>query len=529
MTPRRRFPWTLALLVATLALALVPSTSVASRNQFSILQDDAVLLGLTERDPDLAMAEAKALGVDIVRTFVVWDTVVPKPNSREMPERFDPGDPESRGYDWRYYDAFVDRARRHGLKVSLTLAPPIPYWASEEPDRCPHFVGGYRKLGTSCHWKPQPRLFGQFANAVVQRYGSQSAGPYGGQVDFYSMYNEPNLEHYLYPQARTSGAGTVDVAGARYRQLWYQGWKAVARYDAPLSGKVLFGEVAAISSPVDTLYAALCLDEEGRPFRGRMRALQGCQRPRKLPIGGFAVHPYNADASGTVFTRPYSEDSLPMAALKRLHKVGDRAARYGRIPRSGRGIYLTEFGFQSNPPDKKRGLTPDRQATAINEAERLFYADRRVKSFAQFELFDVPEPRGGVDVYNTGLHYVDGEIKPSWRAFRMPLVVTRLSAGSVEIWGQARAAVGRTQVTIAVSRGRGGFAPVRRPRTSTSGYFRVRMRTRDTEKQRYQLRWRSPEGELHVSRVAAPGKPIRYAPERRPKSPDGQGVPPIVR
>lgn len=511
MTRRRILPRTLPPLVATLVLALVPSTAGASADQFSILQDDAVLLSFTERDPDLAMAEAKGLGVDVVRTFVTWNAVVPKPHSREMPERFDPGDPDSPGYDWRYYDAFVDRARRHGLKVFLTLAPPIPYWASEEPERCPHFVGGYRNLGTSCHWKPQPRLFGQFASAVVQRYGSQSTGPYGGQVEFYSMYNEPNLEHYLYPQARISGSETVDVAAARYRRLWYEGWKAVARFDAPLSDKVLFGETSAISSPIDTLYAALCLDQDGRPFRGRLRTLQGCERPRKLPIGGFAVHPYNADASGTVFTRPHSEDSLPMAALHRLHRVGDRAARYGRIPRNGRGIYLTEFGFQTDPPDEERGLSPDRQAAAINEAERLFYADRRVKSFAQFELFDVPEGRGSVDVYNTGLHFADGELKPSWRAFRMPLVVTRLSAGSVEVWGQVRPAVDRTEVTVAVARGRGGFAPLRRPRTNASGYFRVRVRTRNAARLRYQLRWRSPEGELHASRVAAAGKRIRYA------------------
>ncbi len=511
MSRRRIFPGSLPLLAAALALAFVPSTAGASPNQFSILQDDAVLLSLTERDPDLAMAEAKGLGVDVVRTFVTWNAVVPRPQSREMPERFDAADPNSKGYDWRYYDAFVDRARRHGLKVFLTLAPPIPYWASEEPERCPHFVGGYRNLGTNCHWKPQPRLFGQFASAVVQRYGSQSTGPYGGQVEFYSMYNEPNLEHYLYPQARTSGAASIDVAAARYRRLWYEGWKAVAQFDAPLRGKVLFGETSAISSPIDTLYAALCLDQDGRPFRGRLRALQGCNRPRKLPIGGFAVHPYNADASGTVFTRPHSDDSLPMAALHRLHRVGDRAARYGRIPRSGRGIYLTEFGFQTNPPDKERGLTPARQAAAVNEAERLFYADRRVKSFAQFELFDVPEPRGKVDVYNTGLHFEDGELKPSWRAFRMPLVVTRLSAGSVEVWGQVRHAVDRTKVAIAVSRGRGGFAPVRRPLTNASGYFRVRVRTRNAAKLRYQLRWRSPEGELNASRVATAGKRIRYA------------------
>ena len=498
--------------LALVALAL-PGGAGASSKQISILQDDGVLLGNTPHDVDQAMAEAKQLGFDSVRTFVSWSGVSPRNQSRTMPAGFDPGDPNSPGYDWARHDRFIAAARANGLEVLLTLSPPVPYWASEQPRRCPHFVGGYRDLGKSCYWKPDPRLFGRFAKAVALRYGSQAPPPHGGAVNRYSLWNEPNLEHYLYPQLQRTPFGTVDVAAKRYRSLWLQAWKAIAKYDRPNRRRVLFGETAAISSPVDTLYAALCLDPEGRPFKGRLRRLQGCVSPRKLPIGGIAVHPYNKDATGTVFQRSTTTDSLAMAHLNRLHRVLDRTARSGRIPRR-RGIFITEFGFQTDPPDSEFGVSLAAQARSLNQSERLFYADPRVKAVSQFELYDAPEaPKQ--DVYNTGLRLVGGPKKPSWTAFRMPLVATRLGGDRVELWGAARPASGAARVTITASPRSGGRSrTVASVVTNRNGYYRIRVRRANAAKQRYRARWTDLSGNVLASRIATPGPRIAYRPLR---------------
>lgn len=508
-------PLAALLLTLTAALAL-PAAASASSRQISILQDDAVLLGLTPHDPDQAMAEAKYLGVDVVRVFLPWQRVSPNPRTRTRPAGFDVGDPDSPGYDWHLYDGLVDRARSHGLKVIVTLGPPIPYWASEEPRRCPHFVGGYHNLGKSCMWKPDARLFGQFVKAVARRYGTDAPGLHGGRVRYYSMWNEPNLEHYLYPQFKRTRYGTVDLGARYYRNLWYQGWKAIAAYDPAMRNRVLFGETSAISSPLDTIYGALCLDENGRPYRGKLRQLQGCSHPRKLQVGGFAVHPYNKDATGSVFSRSHTRDSLPMAYVGRLHRVIARAAGYGRVP-PGRGIYLTEFGFQSNPPDRKFGLGLSRHAEAINQAERLFFADPLVRAISQFEIYDVPElPHQ--DVYNTGLRTRSGNLKPAYGAFRLPLVVTKLSANLVEVWGQVRPAEGSVRPTIVASQSAGeSYAPIARPATNEAGYFRIRIRRPRAAKLRYRVAWTSPVGGLVRSRVARAGKPIHYLPDPKPR------------
>jgi hypothetical protein len=499
---RPRLAATAALALAALVL-LLPSAAPASPGQMSIIQDDATFVYGSGRDTEAAVAEAKLLGADAIRVFVSWHSVAPDQNSRRRPAGFDARDPDSPGYQWGMYDALVDRARRHGLKLLIVLSPSIPYWASEQPSRCPHRIGGYAHLTKSCMWKPSPALFAQFAEAAVKRYGTTARGPYGGQVALWSLWNEPNLEHYIWPQLKRTRYGIVDLAGARYRRLWLAGWKAIARHDPPSRNKVLFGETAAISSPIDTLYAALCLDEQGRPFKGRLRRLQGCGRIQRLPIAGLALHPYNNYALGSVFTRSHTKDSLPMGYMSRAHVLLDRAVRYRRIP-PRRAIYVTEFGFQSSPPNPfGDALSLHRHAAALNEADRLFFGDRRVRAVAQYELFDVGNP----GEFNTGLRFADGGRKPAFDAYRMPLVVSRLSANRVEVWGQVRPAAGRTRAVVEIA-GRG--AVVRRPATNASGFYRFVLRRGGAARLRYRASWTAPDGETLRSRVASAGRPIKY-------------------
>jgi hypothetical protein len=492
-----------AAVLALAALALLPAAASAGPAQLSIIQDDATFV-YGKHDPEAAIADAKALGADAIRVFVSWHSVSPGQDERQRPAGFDPGDPDSAGYNWHLYDALVERAKRHGLKVLMVLSPSIPYWASEQPSRCPHRIGGYQHFGFSCMWKPSPALFAQFAKAAALRYGSRARGPYGGAVAFWSLWNEPNLEHYIYPQLKRTRHGIVDLAAAQYRKLWRAGWKSIAKYDPSHRNKVLFGETAAISSPMDTLYAALCLDEEGKPFKGRLRVLQGCKgRIARLPIGGLALHPYNNYAIGSVFTRSFTKDSLPMGYVSRAHTLLDRAARYRRIP-PRRGIYMTEFGFQSSPPNPfGDALSLGRQAAAINEADRLFWGDRRVRSVAQYELFDVGNP----GEFNTGLRFADGDRKPAYDAYRMPLVVSRRSRNRVEVWGQVRPASGRARVTVAIA---GSERVVRRATTNASGFYRFFVSRRGAARQRYRASWVDPGGETLRSRVAAAGRPIKY-------------------
>jgi Cellulase (glycosyl hydrolase family 5) len=489
-------------IVALAVLALLPATAGANSRQFSIFEDDAVFLGLTDRNTDTALGDAKGLGADAVRVVISWRRASPASTERTVPPGFDPSNPASPGYNWAPYDVIVSRARRHGLKVILDLSPSIPYWGSSEPARCPHFIAGKAKLGLGCYWKPSPRLFAKFASAVAKRYK--------GRVAFYSIWNEPNLENYLFPQTQKTKAGRIDLAAKTFRALWVAGYRAIRNADRPMRNRVLFGETAAISSPRDTLYSALCLNRRGRPYKGPIKKAQGCSKPSKLPIAGLSLHPYNQSALGNAFSRSGTKSSLTMAYLSRATKLLKTAEKYKRIPK-GRGIYVTETGFQTKPPEP-RGLSFGRQARAINEADRLFFDDPRIKSTAQFELYDVPN-LATEDVFNTGLRTNDGTAKPSEAAYRMPLVVTRRSANKVEVWGQARPANGRARVAVGTSRSAAGpFKRLRTVRTNAAGYYRFDVRRRGAAKLHYQASWKR-----FASRVATAGKRVRYR-EKLPRA-----------
>ena len=96
----------------------------------------------------------------------------------------------------------------------LTLAPPIPeLGVGAAVGAARTSSGGYRRLGRSCIWRPTRACSASSRKAAARRYR--------GRVELYSIWNEPNLEHYLYPQLqRTRHGQFVDLAAVRYRELW---------------------------------------------------------------------------------------------------------------------------------------------------------------------------------------------------------------------------------------------------------------------------------------------------------------------
>ncbi len=476
---------------AIAALTLSPASAHGSPRQLSLMQDDPAFRG-DLGDPQRWFAEARGLGVDVIRMNLYWRDVAPGERSTRKPAGHAVEEPSSPGYRWEVYDRALANAERHGLRMLFTLTGPIPYWASEQPRHCAR-----ARRQHHCTWRPDPVAFGRFVEAAARRYR--------GRVWMWSLWNEPNLSSWLSPQLRRTRQGKVRWAGRMYRRLWWEGWQAIATADPSRRRRVLFGETAPTHDPVPLLRSALCLDERGRPYRGRQRIGQGCSRkPRRLPIAGVAHHPYTPGGVRSPRLRVRSRWQLTTAYLPRLHALIRGAARHNRMRR--RPVYLTEHGFQSRPPDRYAPSLRT-QARWINESDRLFYGDRRVRSVAQYELIDPPE-RG---VFNTGLRRSGGARKPAWTAYRMPIVVTRRSASRVAVWGQARPARGRARVSVyAKERGRSGWRRIARRRTNPQGFLRLVVHGRGEAARRYQLRWRAPGGTVIRSRSALARAPLRY-------------------
>jgi hypothetical protein len=495
----RRFALTAACLGVVAGAGTAPA--LASDSQESMFQDDRLLLfeGVDRRETTLNTLDG--LGVDVVRVFVYWDSVAPESRSTQRPPGFDGGDPRAYPADlWDRYDGLVRAAQARGMAVLLTPTTPQPSWASQ--------CRGGRSTRQACN--PDPVEFGMFVHALGTRYsGSYRDENEGGgvlpAVRRYGLVNEPNVGRWLTPQFVRRGGRLVAASPARYRRLAAAGIAAL-RATGHARDLILIGETGPIGNttgaifrrPVATatfLRNLFCIDRAGRPLRGRAAVEQDCRRPPRLLATGIAHHPYIRGGSRSPLTRP-RPDEITIANASRLKLILAQAARRGRIPR-GLPIHYTEFGFQTNPPDRTLGVTLKRQAAYLNQSLWIAFRDRDVKSLAQYLLRDDP----GLAGFQSGLEFSDGREKPSLHAYRMPIHVVRRGI-FVTVFGQVRQARDGARGTVRVQVKLPGrdFTTYRSVTPNRMGFVLAnRIRSRHGE---WRLYWAPETGSPEISRTA---------------------------
>jgi hypothetical protein len=489
-------------LIAALALAAaLPATAAASATQESIVQDDGLLLFSGPGQRDAALDEMRALGADAVRAFVYWDSVAPQSSATIRPPGFDAADPAAYPADlWNRFDGLVRAAQARGLSLILTPTSPVPAWASE--------CRGSVRARQSC--RPRPSEFGTFLRALGTRYsGAYRDEDEGGgllpRVSRWGLWNEPNVGRWLTPQYVRRGGRLVPASPARYRRL---ALSAIAglRATGHARDQILLGETAPIGHaggsisrrPIATASfwrGLLCIDAAGRPLRGRAARDQECgRRPPRLLASAISHHPYVRGGSRSPLTRP-RRDEITIANLSRLEAILAQGARRGRL-RGGLPIYYTEYGFQTNPPDRILGVSPSRQAAYLNQSDWIAYRQRRVRGIAQYLLRDDV----GNDGFQSGLRFADGRAKPSWAAYRLPIWVVRRGV-SVTVFGQVRhapdGAPGVVRVQLRLPRR--GWSTYRTVKPNRKGFVLSRMWSK---RGAWRLVWEPISGPSVVSRVA---------------------------
>ena len=236
------------------------------------------------------------------------------------------------------------------------------------------------------------------------------------------------------------------------------------------------------------------------------------ENPGLFDATGFAHHPYLFFLSPAAAMR--DPEFVPLSDLGRLeHALDQIFAAYGvarRLP-----IYLTEYGYETNPPNPYRGVPPATQAAYLDEAAYLAWRDPRVRALSQFLLRDSPPDaayrRGSVgywSTFQTGLEYLDGAPKPSLRTYRVAIflpVDTFAAGATVTVWGMLRAApddtVQRASIQWRPDGRRGYYRTLTSVRTADpSGVFTVTVRPPGTGLLR--IVWTAPNGARDESRAA---------------------------
>ena len=429
----------------------------------SMFQDDQLLIDSPTATVTRTLDQLRALGVDRLRLTVLWSSLAPDPLANHPPAGFDPSQPAAYpAAAWAPYDRVLQLARARGIGVDFDLTAPGPRWA---------MAPGAPVASQGNHYAPSARDFGAFVDAVGRRYSGTYRPPGAAaplpRVTFWSIWNEPNQPGWLAPQWQTRGS-TPAIAAARL----YRGYVDAATAALARTGHgrdpVLIGELApegdehpgesAPVPPLPFLRALYCVGPTYAPLRGAPATAVGCPgaggrsnfvaaHPGLFRASGFAHHPYSFFLAPA---RSMSDPNFaPLADLGRLERSLDRIfAAYAvsrRLP-----IYLTEYGYESNPPNPFRGVPPGTQAAYLDEAEYLAWLDPRVRALSQFELRDSPPNRayrpGTVrywSTFQTGLEYLDGRAKPALAAYALPIFIPDphfVRGGTVGVWAMLRPA-----------------------------------------------------------------------------------------
>ena len=218
--------------------------------------------------------------------------------------------------------------------------------------------------------------FAAFARAAAKRY------PF---VRRWLVWNEPNKRPFLRPDL---------VARVYVQKLLNPAYNAIHAVDrsAQVGGGVT-GPIAGAGgiSPVAFIQA---------------------MKRHHARLDAYAHNPYPAN--------PRKETPLRrrLRALRDDHDGDPRQAAEARAREWGaKRIWLTEYAYQTNPPDRFLGVSPARQARFVSEAALRAFLAPRVDLLIHYTVRDDGEPGG----WQSGLFSVGGSAKPAYDAFRFPL------------------------------------------------------------------------------------------------------------
>ncbi len=377
----RRVGVTAAMLVLAALLAVPPAT--ASRHMLvGLLDETSALYG----NPDKTYPMLKRLRVQVVRMDLYWGGKSGVARQLGIAKRrpANPRDPDDPAYKWDLYERAAHYAAQYKIKLLFTVYG-TPPWANggKGPNVAPR----------------NARDLQNFAYAAAKRFSGTWTGVDGREIPavrLWTAWNEPNQPFQLSPQYRRVGGRWVMQSAIDYAKICnavYSGIKMTL-----IAGeKVACGLTApgGNNNPGGT-----------RPTVSPLAFLRAAKKAGMRRFDAYGHHAYPRKRSEGPTTRP-AANAVTLANLGDLQKELTRL--YGNKP-----IWITEYGYQTNPPDRSIGVSWAAQAKYLTQAYAIARKNPRVQMMLWFLLRDEPVLSG----WQSGLLTASGRAKPAFNAFR---------------------------------------------------------------------------------------------------------------
>jgi hypothetical protein len=298
--------------------------------------------------------------------------------------------PNDRAYNWTLYDRAVDRAKRNGIRLVFSIYG-TPGWANGRKGQnvVPTYAFDLRN----------------FAYAAARRYSGKFKGRDGRiipAVKEWLAWNEPNNPIFLRPQYQRTSRGWRVKSAIDYAKI------CTAIYDGVHKTRMTSERVGCgVTAPRGNNNP-----NSRRPSVSPLAFLRAVKAAGLRRFDAWAHHPYYNNPSEQPASRPVTPKGAPPTAVT-LGNIGDLIRELTRLYGNKR-LWITEFGYQTNPPDRLFGVSYARQAAYLREAFAIARRNPRIDMMLWFLLKDEPTLGG----WQSGLVSLSGRRKPAFNAFR---------------------------------------------------------------------------------------------------------------
>jgi len=367
----------ITIILCAVAATAKPNEAKAARGMLVGIYDPVQPIAA----PDTTFPTLVKLRAQIIRLNLDWNLIATK-------RPVNPTDPADPAYNWATYDRVLLNAAKNKIQVLFTILG-TPKWANGKlkgANRAPAKMSDLR----------------YFALAAAKRYSGSFKREDGTKlpaVRKWLAWNEANNPVFLKPQWAKVGRRYVPVGAKAYVGICTAIWTGI--HASHLAKEVV---ACGATDPRGNNAA-----RSSRPSISPTAFLQDLQNfgLKRSHFDVYAHHPYYGRPNESPSTKPKGKQTVTLGNISVLTKLLGKL--YGN-----KKLWITEYGYQTSPPDRAFGVTWAKQAKYLTQAYAIARRNPRITMMLWFLLRDESRLGG----WQSGFFTVGGKKKPAYDAFR---------------------------------------------------------------------------------------------------------------